>query len=126
MADRRGIGNRIALISGVFLLAVVMAVAVAWTRFRVVHKGWAWWDPPPVLSVFKRDYGRGSSSPETRADVTSSTHMDWREVGREWPMGWSIWSLEPASGPGPTEVPTIVYLRVRPNAFVAYGLSGGS
>lgn len=60
-----------------------------------------------------------------QADLAPSNHMDLREVSREWPMGWSIWSLEAGSGPGPTDVPTIVYLRVRPNAFVAYGLSGG-
>lgn len=108
-----------AVVAGVLLAALVVAVGGTWAAFRATHHAWAWWATPPVIHAQGRDY----SSPGDAVSLVRAEHAgsgSWRTLGHEWPMGWPI---RASTIPGAD--PTVAYLCTTASECEPYSLEGG-
>ena len=101
-------------------MLVLAAVAVGWLAFRLDDKSWAWWQPPPVLSVSGRQYERGTTMAESLDQAKAGGTGHWVQAATEWPMQWPVWASKLSGA-----APTVVFLRTGHDRFVDYGLQGG-
>lgn len=83
--------------------------------------------PPPKLGLFGGDFRLSEGDVRTRAEVVA-THPDGTGVDilepaiGAWPLiaPWTGSAVQPEF-----DMPTVVWLRVGPDAYQAYALSGG-
>lgn len=108
-------------LSVVLAVLLVAAGGETWLQIREHTGSWAWWRPPPRITLFNRRYNR-EGPVRTEAQAEALTPGPLKQVGTERPGGWSIWSWPPDPQGA---VPTVAFLREHPNVYALYALSGG-
>lgn len=130
--DHAGTRLAIGIASGLLALMVLAAPGIAlW--YRQTYNVWPGQGASARVHWCGRDYENSGGPLNTWQQISSQERLPIRLVGQYPPLGWSRQGLFAATIPQaqrasvnpPMPCAVIVYLRVEPGGYRAYGLEGG-